>query len=78
MPGAQGPQGAPGAPGPIGPMGPAGPEGPPGPTWPAGSLLYLLAGATPPPGFTFLGTFTQKLSVPGNDPTVTIRVYRKD
>ena len=73
--GPQGLQGLPGIPGPIGPQGPQ-PQGDPGPSWPSGSLLYLVQGATPPPGFTLLGTIVQRLG--GSAPNLTINVYRKD
>lgn len=76
-PGPQGPQGERGLTGPVGPAGPAGPQGQPGPTWPSGSLLYLTPGAVPPPGFTLVGNFSQKLAGPGGQ-TLVISVYRKD
>ena len=86
IPGPPGPAGPPGPPGPPGPQGPQGepgrkdrrgPRGPPGPDWPAGAYLYLSPGAAAPAGFTFVGTFQQKLQGPGA-PTLQINVYRKD
>lgn len=76
-PGPTGPQGPPGPGGPQGPAGPQGPQGEPGPSWPPGSLLYLMPGAVPPAGFTFVGTFSQRLAGPGGQ-QVPITVYRKD
>jgi hypothetical protein len=66
--GAQGPQGETGAQGPAGPqgeIGPAGPQGPQGAAGPqgpagvqvAGSLLLMLEGMAPPPGYVLVGTF---------------------
>ncbi len=70
-PGPKGDQGAPGLPGPKGdkgdpgPPGPAGPQGPPGTAGlPVGTLLYLVDGAAPPPGFVLLGTFKQEFKTP--------------
>jgi hypothetical protein len=66
--------------GPEGPQGPQGPEGPQGPTGPglvSGSLLQLVAGATPPAGYVFLGSHEMTLRTPGTKKTtVTVNVYR--
>ena len=66
-----GPQGEPGAPGAVGPQGPIGPAGP---GWPTGAILYLVQGATPPPGFAPVGSFRQ--SVPGGSgPATVLTIY---
>ena len=58
-----GPQGATGGTGSMGPMGPIGPTGPTGPTGPQGeglmigSHLLMPAGAPPPPGYDYVGSF---------------------
>jgi len=98
--GSQGPAGNDGAQGPIGPTGPMGPQGIQGltgPTGPAGtdatavpgSLLYLPAGVSPPPGYLFVGSFHQSLrpneAMPngktetngGPEVKLSINVYRK-
>jgi Collagen triple helix repeat (20 copies)/FG-GAP-like repeat/FG-GAP repeat len=85
--GPQGPQGVPGAtgaPGPVGPAGPAGPQGPAGPPgpagpdWPIGSILYMVPGSTPPPGFRLIGTFKQAIpGGPGPAVVLPIAVYEK-
>ena len=101
--GPTGPQGVKGDPGPIGPMGPVGPTGPQGvagpigPAGPAGSdatavvgsLLYLPAGVSPPPGYAFVGSFQQSLrpnvALPGGktetnggpEVKLFVNVYRK-
>jgi len=62
-PGAVGPVGPTGPIGPIGLTGPAGPAGPGGTAnLPAGTILYLRQGATPPAGFVRLGSFRQELN----------------
>lgn len=69
--GPAGPQGLQGVAGALGPMGPMGPQGPAGPqgvagntNWPIGSVLYLVDGAAPPPGFVLLGSFKQEFKTP--------------
>jgi hypothetical protein len=83
--GEPGPMGAQGDQGPIGLTGPAGPagaqglkgdKGDPG-ELPPGALVFLLASDPVPVGFTFIGSFDQKLSGTGSR-IITIRVYRKD
>jgi hypothetical protein len=62
--GPQGSQGPTGPPGPQGPIGPAGAAGVPGPqglqgepgTQPIGTIIFLIEGTPPPPGFTLIGT----------------------
>jgi hypothetical protein len=56
--GPQGPAGATGATGATGAVGPQGPQGPAGDGLLSGAFLALAANATPPPGFTLLGTTT--------------------
>jgi hypothetical protein len=59
--GPQGPAGATGAMGATGATGAVGPQGPQGPTGVglvSGAFLTLATNATPPPGFTLLGTTT--------------------
>jgi hypothetical protein len=63
--GAQGPQGEPGPVGPQGPEGPQGLQGPAGPQGPAGmqvagSLLLMVEGVPPPPGYLLVGTFVEE------------------
>ena len=55
--GAQGPQGLTGLTGPIGPTGLTGPAGPQGEGLVSGSHLLLPAGAPPPPGYDYVGSF---------------------
>ena len=55
--GAQGPQGLTGPMGPIGPTGLTGPTGPQGEGLMSGSHLLLPAGAPPPPGYDYVGSF---------------------
>ena len=55
--GAQGPQGLTGFMGPIGPTGLTGPTGPQGEGLMSGSHLLLAAGAPPPPGYDYVGSF---------------------
>jgi hypothetical protein len=76
-PGLPGAVGAPGPAGPQGPVGPAGPQGLPGPTWPAGSILYLSPGSTPPPGFSLLGRLVQPIVQRGKIVLLTIDLYEK-
>ncbi len=86
-PGAMGPKGDPGPAGPAGPqgsagpqgaVGPAGPQGPAGPGLVPGSLLFLVAGAVPPPGYVFLGTQSVAYRMSnGRATTLTIFIFRK-
>lgn len=64
--------------GPQGPQGIPGPAGPAGPGLVSGSLLFLIAGAAPPVGYTYLGNFDLALRMPeSNKPSkITISVYR--
>jgi hypothetical protein len=70
--GPAGPRGETGPPGPAGATGPQGPQGPRGfpgadgtnATSVAGSLLYMIEGATPPPGYVRKGSFRQELNEP--------------
>lgn len=55
--GAQGPQGLTGPMGPIGPTGPTGSTGPQGEGLVIGSHLLMPAGAPPPPGYDYVGSF---------------------
>jgi hypothetical protein len=55
--GAQGPQGLTGPMGPIGPTGPTGSTGPRGEGLVIGSHLLMPAGAPPPPGYDYVGSF---------------------
>jgi hypothetical protein len=64
-----------GPPDPPGPPGPPGPQGPPGASLPSGSLLYLVHGAPPPSGYTFIGSFIQLLV---GKPPLTVDAYRKN
>jgi DNA-binding beta-propeller fold protein YncE len=73
--GLQGPPGPAGPVGPVGPAGPAGPQGPAGPGLPSGSVLYLVHGTQPPPGYTLLGNFIQLLV---GKPPLAIDVYKKN
>jgi Collagen triple helix repeat (20 copies) len=83
-PGPMGPQGEQGPVGPVGPAGPVGPQGPKGDPGevPSGALVFVLAEDPAPSGYTFIGSFNQKLTnVPsegGGSRTVTIRVFRKN
>jgi hypothetical protein len=99
-PGAAGPTGPAGATGPTGPIGPIGPQGIPGvigPTGPGGadliavtgSLLFLPADVSPPPGYVFVGSYQQSLrpnlvlpngktkTKGGREVKLSINVYRK-
>ena len=55
--GVQGPQGLTGPMGPIGPTGPTGPTGPQGEGLMIGAHLLVPAGAPPPPGYDYVGSF---------------------
>jgi hypothetical protein len=95
-PGPPGPQGEPGPIGPqgeqglIGPAGPAGPVGPQGPKGdkgdpgevPPSALVFVLAQDPAPAGYTFIGSFTQRInqmpSQGGGSAVVTVRVFRKN
>jgi subtilisin-like proprotein convertase family protein len=55
--GPQGPQGEPGA---TGATGPQGPQGLPGLVQIPGSLLLMLEGVEPPPGYVLVGTFVEE------------------
>lgn len=61
------------------PAGPQGPPGLPGEGLVSGSLLFLVQGATPPGGYTLLGTCDFALVVAGTKkPTkLTVNVYQK-
>ena len=79
--GPEGPQGQAGSPGPDGPAGPRGPDGLPGEGLVSGSMLFLLPGATPPPGYVF--TATAELNVNSGDPKakdkkIAVRIYRRN
>ena len=72
VPGLQGPKGDKGDKGDrgdLGPIGLTGAKGDKGDTgavnWPSGSVIYLRQGATPPPGFTLIGSFKQSLGSVG-------------
>lgn len=69
----------PGPPGPEGPQGPIGQTGPTGEGLVPGSLLFLAPGATPPPGYTFVGTFDMFPAggSRGRPTTVAFDVYRR-
>jgi hypothetical protein len=83
--GAVGPQGPSGAVGPQGPPGSIGPPGPAGPggEQPSGSLLLLIEGVAPPPGYVEAGSFVLPQVMPGrgrinNGPAnLRIVVWRK-
>ena len=83
--GQPGPTGAPGVPGPVGPPGPAGPQGAPGPQGnpgstdlPAGTVVFLVQGTTPPPGWTLLGRGFVLVLPGGGAPVLRVDVYRKN
>jgi hypothetical protein len=74
-----GPQGLPGAQGPAGPAGPQGLQGPQGEGLVSGSLLFLMEGVAPPPGYHLLGSeqMTLRSAAGGNDVRVRIYVYQR-
>lgn len=95
----RGPQGEPGPAGPEGPQGPAGPrglqgpegapgltgpEGPPGTLGlPSGTVIALSQGATPPPGWAYVGAEVKVLhggltGKPKRPVRILLRYYRKD
>ncbi len=92
IPGATGPagstgnDGATGATGPAGPTGPTGvgATGPTGPTGPesgqvSGSLLFLVQGATPPSGYTFVGATGFHTGGTKKHPSeIIVNIYRKN
>ncbi|HWI18634.1 MAG TPA: hypothetical protein VNT81_12860 [Vicinamibacterales bacterium] len=79
-----GPAGPAGPAGPMGPEGPRGPEGPQGAQGPAGqglfpgALIFIERGKPVPPGFTFVGSFSQQLDGTGPGKRLFIDIYRKD
>ena len=88
--GPAGPAGPQGATGPQGPAGPAGPQGPAGPSGPqgiqgpagdgfvTGTVLTLVAGATPPPGCVKIGTTKlPMLNAAGKPVLVDVVIYLK-
>ncbi len=90
--GPQGPPGEKGATGPAGPQGPTGTTGPQGLIGPMGlmgprgeglvpgSLLHLIAGIAPPPGYVFVLTYELKgkdASGKGAEVKVNVNVYQK-
>jgi hypothetical protein len=62
VPGQKGEAGAPGPQGPQGPMGPIGPAGPMGEGLVSGSLLILVEGVVPPPGYILEGSYELRLN----------------
>jgi hypothetical protein len=93
-PGEQGPQGPPGPQGPIGPQGPQGSHGLPGEKGDKGdpgeglipgSLLLLVDGVQPPPGYMYLGSYDLGLrsgrnpqgKLAGPSAALIVNVYRK-
>ena len=77
--GPQGLQGLPGAQGPAGPAGAPGPQGPPGEALTKGSILTLVAGSIPPPGFVQIGTVKLPMVNPaGKLIVIDAVVYRKE
>jgi hypothetical protein len=77
--GLTGAQGLPGAQGPAGPAGPQGLQGPQGEGLVSGSLLFLLEGVAPPPGYRLLGNeqMTLRSAAGGNDVRLRIYVYQR-
>ena len=77
--GATGPAGAQGPAGPIGPAGPQGPQGPSGGGGHVtGEILTLIASATPPAGFTKIGTSKlPMLNAAGRPVLVDVVIYQK-
>jgi hypothetical protein len=92
--GPQGPIGAPGSQGSAGPQGPTGPQGAIGLQGPQGiqgqqgplpphvvpgALIRMIAGTTPPPGFTFVGTSEMSLRASdGKRMTVSVWLFSKN
>jgi hypothetical protein len=77
--GPDGLQGAPGIAGVAGPQGPPGVEGAHGPDLPSGAVIRMIAGATPPQGYTLVGASEMNLRSPtGSKTTMKIVLLRKD